>query len=489
MAKAVEHKPQINWRRELILLSVVGMDLTWLAPWTAVLTGSLEEGDHSILLVWLLALLLGALAVARFLAGSALTLDMQQALSGLLAVGSGLLLIGVYLYPDRFAGLSWPLAWILDLAYLRGYGLPGLALMGVSLYSWWRGIGLAQHRLGADAVGLFLRAGVVAWFCLYLVSASLGVGQPAGWLFIFFLLGLLAVGLARVEEVRQEPGAVRSPFTASWLLIMVGSALTVVAVGLGAAAVLAIGVPAGLLLIWGPLQAVLRGLVNVLSFLAFLILEPLLRWLTAAMAPLAQHVPNVPTPAPTPPPLPQGAGVAAPPALRGLLWAAGGLVFIGIVTLIVLRLRQRQQGTDRQVQFAAEWARAEVAGGEGLGTRLQHLRDRLAGALRAVRPTSYPLATVRDIYASLLRLAAQKGVGRDVAETPYEYEQRLEAAWPAAQSEVRTITEAYVHAHYGEREFSEADVDRLRADWQRIRDQTENTVHGQPQEKGPALPG
>lgn len=484
MAKASQRKPQSNWRRELILLSVVGMDLTWLAPWTAVLTGTLQEGERSIVVIWLLALLLGALAVARLLAGSALSLGMQQALSGLLAVGSGFLLIGVYLYPDRLAGLSWPLAWILDLAYFRGYGLPGLALMGVSLYGWWRGIGLAQNRLGADAVGLFLRAGVVAWFCLYLVSASLGVVQPAGWLLVFFLLGLLAVGLARVEEVRQEAGAVRSPFAASWLLIMAASALAVVAVGLAAAAILTIGVPAGLLLIWGPLQAVLRGLVYSLSFLAFLILEPLLRWLTAAMVPLIQNVPNVPTPGPTPPPLSPETRVAAPPVFRGLLWAAGGLVFIGIVTLIVLRLRQRPREIDRQVQLEAEWARAEAAGGEGLGARLQHLRDRLAGALRAVRPVSYPLVTVRDIYASLLRLAAQKGVARHEAETPYEYEHRLDAAWPAARSEVRTITESYVHAHYGEREFSELDVDRLRADWQRIRDQTEDTDHDQPHEKG-----
>ena len=147
----------VNWRRELILLSLVGMDVTWLTPWTMLLAGLAYEPSRRLAGPALLLLLLGALTVTRILAASGLALERQQLLSGVLAVASGLLLIGSCL-----PGQGGLVAWLGELVHLTGRGSAGLALLGVALYGWWRGMSLAQARLGADSVGFYLRCGVVA---------------------------------------------------------------------------------------------------------------------------------------------------------------------------------------------------------------------------------------------------------------------------------------------------------------------------------------
>jgi hypothetical protein len=72
------------------------------------------------------------------------------------------------------------------------------------------------------------------------------------------------------------------------------------------------------------------------------------------------------------------------------------------------------------------------------------------------------------LYASLQRLAAWRGLPREDAETPYEFERRLDGTWPQAQQVVASLTEAYVRAHYGEHAFSPAEIEALRAHWQRL---------------------
>lgn len=68
----------------------------------------------------------------------------------------------------------------------------------------------------------------------------------------------------------------------------------------------------------------------------------------------------------------------------------------------------------------------------------------------------------------LMARAGDAGLPRHIAETPYEFLPRLQRAWPDEADQVRTITEAYVAVHYGEREFGAAEVNRLRGLWKRV---------------------
>jgi hypothetical protein len=166
--------------------------------------------------------------------------------------------------------------------------------------------------------------------------------------------------------------------------------------------------------------------------------------------------------------------------LRALFWILVGLAFLAVVALVVMTLRRRRQEQLSPAEQQTVWERAGAEGGEGLGAGLRRLRDRLAGVLSPLRAPDYPLATAREIYASLQRLAAWKGAPRDEAETPYEYERTLDKTWPEAKRDVLFITEAYIRAHYGELEIPAGELDALRAAWQRILKQTEGEEPGPP---------
>ncbi len=466
--------PRLNWRRELLILCVLGMDLTWLAPWTGLLTGTVQDPAHWVSPLGLALLLLGALWVTRALAASPLTLGVQQLLSGLCALGGGLLLTGAYLYREYpLAGGLWLAAWLADVGRLTGGGPQGLVLLGVALYAWWRGMSLAQDRLGSEAVGFILRLGIVAWLWFYLISLFSPVRAPVAGVFLYFCCGLLAVGLSRVEETRQEWGAVRSPFGGRWLLIMAGSTLVTVELGWAATLVFSRRLVAALWQALGPVGVVLRTLLYWIVQLAFLVLMALMRWLIQALGPDAEQLLTQPAPAATPAPSQPITPTGVPVAVQVVLWASGGLALLAIVGLIVVGLRRPEPEGDRRPEWDAAWDTAGRTAGDGLAARLQRLRARLLDALAGARLPSYSLATVREIYASLCRLAAWKGLPRDDAETPYEYERRLRGSWPDTGRTLASLTEAYVRAHYGERQASGAEMEVLRAEWEALRKRLE----------------
>ncbi len=472
---------QIAWRRELLLLSIVAMDALWLTPWMALLLGSAAEPARRVPGPAILALLLLALATARALGASPLPLGAQQLLCGVFAIVSGVCLGGLCLYSQYpFHELDWLLEWASGLG--GPLGPHSVVLLFLALYAWWRGISLAQSRLGSDSVGFCFRLGIVAWLFFYTCGIFLAASQPALWLLLFFALGLLAVGLARIEEVRHERGAVRSPFTGSWLAILGGAAAAVVGLGLVATfGVTAVSgyvfrwllVPLGLLL-----DRVLPLLVQAFFFLLSPILEWLFRWLSSALAPagdilnkMAEATQAQPTPAPVTEP------TSMPVPVQAIIWVLLALGFLAIVAIAVTVLQRRSR---RELPGAVEDATWERAGagpgrGGGLGAALGDLGRRLANALGALRPAGYSLASVHEIYASLQRLAAWKGVARDEAETPYEYERQLDSAWPGAGQEVGAVTDAYVRAHYGRRQITADELAALRSAWQRLRQEIEGS--------------
>ncbi len=462
---------RVAWRRELLLLCIVTMDALWLTPWAALLAGGANPA-RAVPGPAILALLLVALCSARALGHSSIPIGAQQVLCGALAIVSGVALSGLFLYARYpFVEFGWLLAIARDLGSPAGTG--PVVLLGLALYIWWRGISLARNRLEGDAVGQYFRAGILAWLLFHLVGMVQEAAQATSSLLLYFALGLLAVGLAQAEDARRDRGAIRSPFAGSWFLIMAGAALTLV--GLATAATLGVWGSAGTLfgLIAAPLNDILgRLLLALLQFMGLVLgpaLEALLRWLQGLLAPAGEALGRMPTPMPLPTPAPVEPPGPTPMALQVGFWAIVILGFLALVALVVARLQQRRPAPEAGPGPEATSEAVPAGLGQGLGTALERLRSRLGAALGALRPGSYSLATVREIYASLQRFAAWKGVARAEAQTPYEYERRLDGAWPEAGPEVDAITNAYVRAHYGQRSINAEELQALRAAWERLR--------------------
>lgn len=463
---------RLAWRREALLLCLVAMDALCLAPWANLLVGSGANPAHRVPGAALFALLLATLTVARALEASRLGLGVQRVLCGALAIVTGVALAGLFLYREYpFAELDWLLAWAADLPHAEGGA--SIVLMGVALYAWWRGIGLAQSRLESEEVGLYFRVGIVAWLWFHILGLFAGADQPTAWLLLYFALGLMAVGLARVEDAQRGRGAIRSPFAGSWLMILAGGACAVVAMGLAATAVAAWASAGVFWRVLVPIAGLLnRLLLATLTLLAFL-LAPLMEWLIRSlqetMALFAQQGQALPTPAPVPTPEAPAVAAAPPPALQAVVWALAALGFLAVVALVAGHMRRRRAEEAAEGPVVLAWEAAPGERGAGPGGAVARLRERLAAALGALRPGSYSLSTVREVYAALQRLAAGHGMAREEAQTPYEYERRLDGAWPEAGAEVGAITEAYVRAHYGQREISAEELAAVRAAWERLR--------------------
>jgi hypothetical protein len=459
----------IPWRRWLLLLTILAMDATWLAPWAMLLTGvrqGLSPGGVFVLLTV-------ALLATRGLAASRLALGLQQAAAGVLAILAGLGLTRVILYGGYpLPGLAWLPAWLGDLAALRSAGLGGLVLTAVALYAWGRAISLVQRLPAAEAVGYDFRVGIVAWFWFHLIGLFVGADAPLAWLFLFFALGLLAIGLARVEEAQSNRGAVRSAFTPSWALLLAGGSLGAVGVGLLATLVFSRTLVAAIWRALSPVGVLLRWVLYGVVWLVFLVAEPLINLVYRTLVSSEQGPPRIAAPpAPTSPlPVPGPTGLPAP--VRAILWMAVGLVALAIVALVVTGLQRREAEQDAE---AGREALSEPTGGEGtdLGAALRRLRRRLGQRLAGLGPRAYALGSVRQIYASLLRLASQQGVPREEAETPYEFRRRLDGAWPAVQEQVEALTEAYVRVRYGGRRIGGRELEALRIAWERLREKVE----------------
>ena len=234
--------PRLSWRQELLLLSVCLMEICWLYPWTILFIRFTDERQHSISALTLLIVLLLALYLTRILSG----VDIPILVYRLVMVGSALLSVFVFLWlhsQARYQLIDW--RWLvamgrhaLDFSSRVPYEWP--MFLTVS-YLWWRGIGLAQGTLGTVAVGFHFRWGIASYIWFHF--ANLVWGNPrdlSPLIFAFFFCGLVAVALARAEDVSQRHVGIHSPFNAGWLGILLGGTLLVLLLGGGIAAVLSV---------------------------------------------------------------------------------------------------------------------------------------------------------------------------------------------------------------------------------------------------------
>jgi hypothetical protein len=85
-----------------------------------------------------------------------------------------------------------------------------------------------------------------------------------------------------------------------------------------------------------------------------------------------------------------------------------------------------------------------------------------------------PRELVRYFYRSTLRRAAEGGLPRRAAQTPFEYSATLARHLPEAQQDIAELTDAFVIAEYSPRPVGHADAQRARRPWERVRRRLRN---------------
>jgi Domain of unknown function (DUF4129) len=222
----------------------------------------------------------------------------------------------------------------------------------------------------------------------------------------------------------------------------------------------------------------LTSLVSLLAILPILLLSLLTGRESGGSLPPAAPLPPLPD---MPPP-----AKFEPNLLAALVfWACMLLLAIYAVGLII----QRNPGLLRALttrgplawllqQLSWLWRDTRVWAGqvsERARTLLRRpitIRPARIPALRLGRLA--PRELVRYFYRSTLRRAAEGGLPRRAAQTPFEYSAMLAQHLPEAQQDIAELTDAFVIAEYSPRPVGHADAQRARRPWERVRRRLRN---------------
>lgn len=487
----VDWLPRVNWRREALYLACVGMETCLLVPWYLLLRVHgvmVQQGQPA---AWLaveqtepypvavtvgvvLAILVWGL---RGLFALALPLGKQQTLLATLMLGS----LWFALYQTLGEGQPWwSLRWLgealYSLAYGAGRGSLALLIIGGVVILWWRGVSLAQRRFTLSGVSFAFRLGVLILIAGVAASSLYEPAWGPPFVVAYFFYSLLAVGLARVEELADMGGAVGSAFSGRWLVILALASGGIAALGWILSSFYSVEGIRQLLLWLNPLWRVLGEVGYFLLSLLARLLEPLLIFLIGLVRQgllLFPGAESSPVEMPTLEPPPQGELSAVQMAADRVLHYGCVIVPLLLGILLVLFIfparRRRPAGVEetRESLWSGRELLDEAADALRKGAeRLQEL-GRMVGQY-GVGQTLFAALTVRRVYAQMCRRAAERGHRRAPSQTPYEYVLDLDQAFPGCEEEIRAITAAYVQVHYGEVPASPDQWDRVLASWRRV---------------------
>jgi len=146
------------------------------------------------------------------------------------------------------------------------------------------------------------------------------------------------------------------------------------------------------------------------------------------------------------------------------------LIVLLMVGLSVRKLRVRARRRDEDHESVWEEVNLRHSLRDLLNDGRRRLGEIADSLSRSRLGQIFAALTIRRIYAHLGALAAEMGHPRALHETPYEYRSTLEQIFPDNHADVDQITKAYVDVHYGEVPDQLADLEKIRAAWNNLRE-------------------
>ncbi len=462
--------------RELVYLALGVMEVMVFTPLIAALFSPIVTFRP----LSLTLSLLGAVMVVHYLARFSLGVSLRPALrSGLLGLGvlvSGLVTVHQVLHAEI---PFWNLTWLLDVLGQLQYELPvsDVLVFLLVLAVWWRGLVLAQRSLDSISVAYRFRLNLVLLTLTTVVSGSVFDWPYHHFVFAFFFASLMGIALARADEMGEQYGGSRSPFSLVWLTTLLAAGLTVLLLAGGLAALLT-NENLGIILL--PLLHLLRillfGVVYVMARVAQFLLTPLMALFgrQGVGEAISEMVENMTPPEEIEREIESGAVTVAPEQMAVIRTVGIILGLLLLLLLVITSLRRLRERSDRQLYEVREsvWEGASLR--QGLGDWLRRGRQRLGEAMSGLNHTLLnrflTAMTIRRIYAHLSALAGDRGYPRADHETPYEYLPTLQRAFPSRRDDVVAITEAYVAVHYGEVPERAEALEAVQAAWKRVQE-------------------
>jgi hypothetical protein len=454
-------------RREFIYLALAGMDTCVLLPLSLSIGQFFVQFPQKRATLAFFLVILISFNLVRALDALKLKTSVQR------DVGFGVLVVWIILtlrltLYRHYSPFS--LAWIVEMV---GHVdeekmlFQDLSIVFIVLAFWWRGLALAGRPLDFALLGSYFRIGVLLMAGTVAITSRLLGWSPIPYILGYFFLSLLALALARAEEVGRWRAGLPFPFSAGWLVSVIMGAGTVVLIAAGLIAIFTGENLLHILAFLGPVWEGISFLIAGLLTLLFILLNPLFTALVNLILRAAEEsgvqVPDLTILVPelepddtlTNPPTTNFA--LYQPILTGLLVLAAVL----IVALTFNRLWRARQ------QLGHVETRPVTRESDSLADRARKGLSSLIGQIGFLNRW-YTAASIRRIYAQMVATAGRRGYPRADSETPLEFLPTLVNAWPDLEVDMGAVTDAYVRVHYGELPETIAELEAIRAAWKRI---------------------
>jgi len=467
---------RLDWREETLSAALIVAESAIVYLYLAVL---LPDGTapYAPFPGWLI---FGMLAVAFFMPHLLDELRVwnprYETVLAVTVIASLLVALKVAAFPhDSWLSMSWLRGSVAALIVRPSAAVrPPWAIVGVLVYTWWRGRTRAEPML--ETAYQMLRWGTlaVAGALLLILMASPTDGlireRMAGAVVLYFAGALAAIGVARLRLEGLRSG---SPLGPHWLATFAIPIAGVVLLAILAAGIFSRSFLDTVLVVLGPLfwllGVVIRALVILVALLAFLIIAPIL-WLLERQGlnrfPLAGRLPRTTSPFAQLDHLARDSLHVADP-VRYLLAGAAIFLVVSALTRYAYRRRRRwREGAEEQRESVFAWDDA-VGGLAGGIRRLLAGRRSSRDPLDRLRrdPRWEHTVAIRETYLRLLRRGAQAGVRLAPDSTPDEHEQALAHRFPQAGVEIGILTTAYDAARYGPEPATVEAAERVRGAW------------------------
>jgi hypothetical protein len=343
-----------------------------------------------------------------------------------------------------------------------------ITLVGLSILAWWVGLSNARRWFTMDSMQATFRAGVIVWL-LFLVFNTLPTADAAApFIAGYFMFALIALALARSQDLIAQRLASRSPFGARWF--MATSLMAFFLVGLS-------------LMLWaGIVPPLVHAVWDTLTMAARLIL--VIGIVIIALLGGVVTGPGQSTPAPGSPTtfgfseelLSELSKIDIAQAAQVLQAIIGIVAIIVVARLLIEMARRHDRPQGRRYHLlAAEDGIASMSPSE-IESQAGNWLQRLARQFRHGPSRWLAAMTIRRIYAQTAALGKECGVPRPAYATPYEYLPTLTRLFPGVEPDLEIITGAYVRAHYGELPDTPERLGEVRDAFRRVRAEAKTVI-------------
>lgn len=473
------YKVWLHVQHELLYISWALTEVALFAPLSFAFLSWARFWPPAQITIWLLLLMMLPFNLARLMSLLQIATHHQRTVMAVSLLLTILISIRSLIYsPQSIFDVSWLTDFFANIAQAGNQlWLRDVTLFFIVIIMWWRGLRLVNRQFDIQQVGFRLRLGIlIAPIAIWFSNVGLG-WNITPFILLFFLAGLTAVSLIRVEQLEKERSGQSASLSPRWIgLIFAASLMTTAVAGLLAALISgqSLLTAAGWL---APLIATFYfGGAVVFSTLVYLIqplillLSQVIDWLALllqrifssaglelGLQPAVDFSEFAATPEAT-----DVVTVIAPPNMNTRILAI--LLMVAAVLLVSLVLGR----LFRQASFAARNSETINRSGQPSADDLnlgQRFLQRL-GFLRNWRTA----ASIRRIYQQMLETAADIGYPRSESETPFEFLPTLAEIWPDNTADSQLITQAFVKVRYGELPETENELAAINTAWEHLRD-------------------